>query len=30
MSLPGGTVEANESLAAAVQREFLEEAGINV
>ncbi|WP_284646269.1 NUDIX hydrolase [Paenibacillus silviterrae] len=28
--LPGGTVEANESLAAAVQREFLEEAGINV
>lgn len=28
--LPGGTVEANESLVAAVQREFLEEAGINV
>jgi 8-oxo-dGTP pyrophosphatase MutT (NUDIX family) len=28
--LPGGTVEANESLVGAVQREFLEEAGINV
>ncbi|RAV19101.1 NUDIX hydrolase [Paenibacillus contaminans] len=28
--LPGGTVEANECLAAAVQREFLEETGIKV
>lgn len=28
--LPGGTIEAHESLIDAVQREFLEEAGINV
>jgi ADP-ribose pyrophosphatase YjhB (NUDIX family) len=28
--LPGGTVEANESLVVAVQREFLEETRINV
>lgn len=28
--LPGGTIEAHESLTDAVQREFLEEAGINV
>lgn len=28
--LPGGTVEANEFLAVAVQREFLEETGITV
>jgi ADP-ribose pyrophosphatase YjhB (NUDIX family) len=28
--LPGGTIEANESLISAVQREFLEETGITV
>jgi ADP-ribose pyrophosphatase YjhB (NUDIX family) len=28
--LPGGTATANESLAVAVRREFLEEAGINI
>ncbi|MGG1658117.1 NUDIX domain-containing protein [Brevibacillus sp. NRS-1366] len=28
--LPGGTVEANESLTEAVKREFVEEAGIDV
>ncbi|MCR8632174.1 NUDIX hydrolase [Paenibacillus radicis (ex Xue et al. 2023)] len=28
--LPGGTVEANESLTEALKREFIEEAGINV
>ncbi|CAN7493488.1 NUDIX hydrolase [Paenibacillus sp. LjRoot153] len=28
--LPGGTVEANESLVEAVKREFIEESGINI